>query len=68
MTCATTEREFAECGLSSLGRAEAHVLATSDAVLARLGEPPAQVDEALVEPRQGIEPWTFSLRVRSEPY
>src|SRR5262245_27674500 len=31
------QRELARGGLSSLGRAEAHVLATLDAVLARLG-------------------------------
>ena len=37
-------RDLAERGLSSIGRAEAHVLATLDAVLARLGEPPVAVD------------------------
>lgn len=50
---------LAERGLSSLGRAEAHVLATIDAVIARLatdlaavGSPPAQVpcDLAMVGP------------------
>lgn len=36
--------QLAECGLSSLGRAEAHVLATLDAVLLRLGAKPPQPD------------------------
>lgn len=48
------QAELARRGLSSLGRAEGHVLATIDAVLARLGVPP--------DPRSGGAPGATSSR------